>query len=230
MVDSSAPLRIMLGIESSGPGGAENMVLGLAQALRAAGDMAGIFTTSEGWLTSRARSASIPVWIMPERPGVDFRWIARLARLIRRERIDVFHGHEFIMNTLGSAAAFLSCTPVVATVHGRHWIAERARRIAAYRTLLAAGMPLVAVSEDLADFIAQRLRVARTALSVVPNGIELVGELERSPSPAERMAARASFGLHPAAPLIVAVGNLYPVKDHATLLRALVHLRAPIWR
>jgi glycosyltransferase involved in cell wall biosynthesis len=224
---SDRPLRVLLALESSGPGGAENMVVTLAAALRGLGDQPVVATDRPGWMTERAAAEGLPVWIETQRPGVDVRWILRLARRIRRERIDFVHSHEFSMNVFGGAAALLARRPALSTIHGRSWVAERPRRIAAYRVLRGLGIPIAAVSRDLAGYLAGRFRLPLKALRVVHNGIPLPPLPPAAERPGRRAAARAALGIPPDGPLLVAVGNLYPVKDHANLLRAVARLEGP---
>ena len=73
-------LRVVLALESSGPGGAENVVVRLARALRERGDEPIVATMKPGWMTERAEALGIPVWIAPQRPGFDFAWVLRFAR------------------------------------------------------------------------------------------------------------------------------------------------------
>jgi glycosyltransferase involved in cell wall biosynthesis len=173
-----------------------------------------------GWMTERAASAGIPVWIVPQRRGLDPLWIPRFAWRLRRERIDLVHSHEFAMNVYAGAAARLAGLPTLATLHGRHWATEAPRRARAYRVLRRLGMRIVAVSQDLAGFLADRLELPADAIEVVYNGIELAPVPEASEREKLRAAVRAELGLARDAELALAVGNLYPVKDHATLLRA----------
>ena len=214
----------MLGLESSGPGGAENVVLRLAVELRERGDEPIVATMRPGWMTERAEAAGIPVWITPQRPGFDLSWILRFARALRRERIDVLHSHEFAMNTFGATAALLARIPTVSTIHGPHWVADRPRRAFAYRMLRRFGVPIVAVSEHLAGFLVGGLRLPRARVEIVHNGIPPPRPAPHADAAARRAAARAALGIPPGLPLVVAVGNLYAVKDHATLLRALARL------
>ncbi len=216
-------LEILIALESSGPGGAENMVVSLAAALAARGHGVSIVTDRPGWMTDRARQAGVPVWIETQRPGVDLRWIARLARRMRRERIDYFHSHEFSMNVFGGAAARLASVPHLATIHGRNYVTGAPRRVLAYRLLRRLGVPIVAVSEDLRGYLAEGFGLPRESLSLIPNGIEIPALTLRSPGP-QRELERARLGLPTTAPLVLCVGNLYPVKDHATLVRALAKL------
>ena len=88
--------------------------------------------------------------------------------------------YEFAMNTFGGAAALLARVPAVSTIHGRNWVAGAARRGLAYRSLRRLGIPIVAVSEDLAGYLALGLGLPRARLEMIHNGI---------PLPAERRAA-----------------------------------------
>ncbi|MBK7947564.1 MAG: glycosyltransferase family 4 protein [Deltaproteobacteria bacterium] len=233
MMRSEGALRIALALESSGPGGAENMVVQLGLALRDLGHAPIVVTMREGWMTERAAAGGLPVWIEPQRPGLDLGWVVRFARRLTRAKIDVLHSHEFAMNIFGGTAAVLARVPAVSTIHGKHWIADRKRRAIAYRVLARLGVPVVAVSEDLAGYLASGLGIRREEIRLVHNGIPMRRPAKGDASPssesrassaegsAGRIAIRHSLGLPESGSLILAVGNLYPVKDHATLLRAL---------
>lgn len=226
-LSARGPRRVALAIESSGPGGAENMVLGLARALREAGDAPVLVTLRPGWMTERAEREGLPVWIVPQKPGLDLAWVPRFAARLRRERISVLHAHEFAMSVYATAAARLLGLRAVATIHGHAWVTDRPRRALAVRVLHRVGMPVVAVSHDLAGFLADGLAIPLRDLVVIHNGIRIGSPPDAHARGERRRAARAELGL-PAveadAELVVAVGNLYPVKDHATLVRALAGL------
>jgi glycosyltransferase involved in cell wall biosynthesis len=212
--------RIALAIESSGPGGAENVVLHLAEGLRQVGHSPVIVTLRPGWMTERAAAAGVPVWVAPQRSGLDPGWVPRFAARLRRERVKFVHTHEFAMNIYGGAAATLVGMASVATIHGRHWVADRPRRAVAYRLLSRLGLRLVAVSHDLARFLAHRLSIPLETIAVVHNGIPIPPSVPQAERAAKQQEARAGLGIPASGSLLVAVGNLYPVKDHANLLRA----------
>lgn len=215
-----APRRIALALESSGPGGAENVVLRLAEGLRAAGDEAVVVTMQPGWMTERAESAGFEVWLAPQPPGLALGWIPSFARRLRRGGVECLHSHEFAMNVYGGAAALLAGVPSVATVHGRNWATGAPRRAAAYRLLRRLGIRLAAVSHDLAGFLEAGIGLPPGAFTVVHNGIPVPSLPPDAERAGARAAARRELGVPPDGALLVAVGNLYPVKDHATLLRA----------
>ncbi len=211
--------RIGLALESSGPGGAERVLLQLGQSLREAGDHPVLFSMRSGWMTENALAADLPVEIVPQRPGLDPLWVPRFAGRLRARGIEILHSHEFAMNIYGGAAARLARLPTLATIHGHAWIGERSRRIQAYRVLNRLGMRLATVSFEMRGYLARTFEVPETRVGVIHNGIPVPA---RFPTAAE--AARRAAGLPDDGPLVLAIGNLYPVKDHATLLRAAAKL------
>ena len=124
------------------------------------------------------------------------------------------------MNLYGTLAGRLAGVPVVATVHGKNYYAEAGRRIAAMRLLPRLGASVVAVSNDIRDYLERELGVH--PVRVIPNGIDVARYAGR-----DRAAARRALGIDPAARVIGAVGNLYAVKGHAVLLEAVAALRDP---
>lgn len=213
-------LRVVLGSETSGPGGAEAMVLQLAEGLRAYGVDVRLATMRAGWMTERAERAGFPVRIDAMRDGPDPAWVMRFRRWLRAERIDLVHTHEFEMNAYGGLAARLAAIPSVATVHG-NVAGTDPKHLFAYRVLRRLGQRPVAVSHDLLRQLAPRLGADAPRWRVIHNGTTVPATFDAETRARDRAAARAEIGLAQAPILVVAIGNLYPVKDHASLLRAL---------
>jgi glycosyltransferase involved in cell wall biosynthesis len=95
---------------------------------------------------------------------------------------------------------------------GRYYVEALRRRVALGLALRGTAEP-VAVSEALKHHLCRDLFLSPERISVVPNGIPY--------SPVTDSGIRASLGLPPSARLLVAIGNLYPVKGHRFLIEAL---------
>jgi len=84
------------------------------------------------------------------------------------------------------------------------------------RFAVANSQATVAVSELLANQLSHDLRVAPARIVTIPNGV-------RSTT-LPTASLRQELGIAAHAPLILAVGNLYPVKGHRYLISALAEL------
>lgn len=211
--------RVVLALETSGPGGAEAMVLQLAEGLRKRGLSVTLATMQPGWMTERAEQAGFPVWTDAMRQGPDPFWVLRFSRRLRGERIDLVHTHEFEMNAYGGAAAILARIPTLATLHGSVAGTE-AKHFLGYRALGRLGQQMVAVSHDLVETLSGQLGGLRHSIRVIHNGTEVPAVVSDAEREEHRAASRGELEIPPDGALFVAIGNLYPVKDHATLLRA----------
>lgn len=219
-LDGVAGLRIAHLIESDGPGGAERVVAGLATALQAAGADNVVFLPAggEGWLAKELDGSGVAIdYFTIDRP-LSPECASGLVEAFRRHRIDVAHSHEFSMAIYGAWASFRAGVPHVITMHGSRYYNERFRRRLAMRAAIAASHQVVAVSDPLAHAIRHDLGVRRSTVTVLPNGV-------RHAEPG-RVTLRQELRLLPDERLIVAVGNLYPVKGHQHAIDALARLAA----
>ena len=211
-------LRIAHLIESDGPGGAERVVAGLAASLQAAGSHNVVFlpANGEGWLARELAGSGVSIeYFTIDRP-LSPSCARGLVQAFRRHRIDVAHSHEFSMAVYGGWASWRTGIPHVITMHGSRYYNERLQRRVAMRLAIALSAQVVAVSETLAQAIASDLHVPRSTVAVLLNGV-------RHDEP-QRVTLRDELRLSPGDRLMVAVGNLYPVKGHVYAIDALARL------
>jgi glycosyltransferase involved in cell wall biosynthesis len=208
-------VTIVQAIETAGPGGAEQVLLRLCRRQREAGHRVLPLLLRRGWLSeSLERDGFEVAWLPMDRP-VDRRFLRALCGFVRTSGADVLHSHEITFALYGRACALRTGLAHVATAHGANFSKGAKRKaLGALALRSAARFRLVAVSGSLADQIARDFLLGRERVRVVPNGIDLA---------AGNPCAR---GRAPGEPLrVVAVGNLYPVKNHALLVRAVARLR-----
>jgi glycosyltransferase involved in cell wall biosynthesis len=120
------------------------------------------------------------------------------------------------MAVYGAWASWRAGVPHVITMHGSRYYAGRLQRRLAMRAAMAASSRTVAVSDSLARAIGHDLWVRRSHVSVMPNGVRYTAP--------ERVTLRDELQLAPDARVLVAVGNLYPVKGHTHLIDAAARL------
>src|SRR5215469_13012983 len=78
-----------------GVGGAEVLAAGLAQKFREVFRFFFVCLDELGSLGQQLREEGFPVWLMRRQPGIDVRCSWRLAELLRRERADLLHAHQY---------------------------------------------------------------------------------------------------------------------------------------
>jgi glycosyltransferase involved in cell wall biosynthesis len=116
----------------------------------------------------------------------------------------------------GAGAAWRAGARHVITMHGSEYFGERIRRRLALRTAVQLGAALVAVSRPLAGRLASGLRLPAGRVLTIPNGVR--------PPRLGVSTLRLELGLRPEDRLVLAVGNLYPVKGHRQLVDAVALL------
>ena len=211
---------IALLIESDGPGGAERVVATLATTLRQAGHRVLVVlpANGDGWLEAQLRRSpgvSIAYFRLP-RP-VSIGAARQITGLVREFGAQLVHSHEFTMAVYGAVAARSARIPQLVTMHGSRYYAHRLRRRMAMRWVLRRSS-LVTVSANLAEHLSSDLGIPRSGIEIVANGVEL-----RS---GRREALRTELALGSSDTLLLAVGNLYPVKGHRYLIEAVAQIAA----
>jgi len=211
------PVTTILHLSStSGPGGAEMIVRRLALALDSQRFRSVVCLFGPGWLYDACRQAGLPTHVLGMNGAFDVRWARAFVRLLQRECVTVIHAHEFTANTYGTMLGKLAGIPVVATIHGKNYYWEQIKRRTAYR-LVSRAAQMIAVSEDLKNFVVERTGVATKRIRVIYNGVDpyVLPETDGI------RTVRDEFELHRWDKVIGSVGSLYSVKGHIHLIRAL---------
>ena len=217
--DSLQGLRIAHLIESDGPGGAERMVADLARELQRAGarNLVVLPADGEGWLARQLADSGVAIENFRLDRPISFTCARWLTDVFRRYQIALAHCHEFSMAVYGAWAAWRTRVPHVVTMHGGRYYAQRLRRRFALRVGVALGGRMIAVSHDLARQLGRDLWLPASRITTIANGVRHV--------PAARSTLRDELNLAPEDRLVLAVGNLYPIKGHRFAVEALALLR-----
>jgi glycosyltransferase involved in cell wall biosynthesis len=195
--------------------GGQLVALQLAHALRARGDDALFLSPTSGAFAERAvgyRVLRADVRRLHRVAGA-----ARLARLLRRERVDVLHTHTLAAaNALARMAGRLAGVPVVSHLHIENHFRPATRAVLRTADNASARLAdaLVAVSEDTRRAYAQQGYPDR--IEVVHNGVELDGTAPKE--------LRRELGIPRDAPLVGEIGRLCDVKGQRELIEALAQV------
>jgi glycosyltransferase involved in cell wall biosynthesis len=181
----------------------------------------------EGELTDPLVPIARAALVRPLSPADDLRALGQLRRHMAHDRPALVHTHMAKAGALGRIAA-LSLRPRPAIVHTYHghvlegYFSAPVQRafVEAERLLAHATDAIISVSEEVRDDLLDLGIGTPGQHHVVRLGLDL-SALSSATAPG---TLRAHLGLTPSQPLIGTVGRLVPIKDHATLLAAMVHL------
>lgn len=209
-------------IETSGPGGAEQMLLRLADEYARRGISQMVCLRKDGWLATEVRRRSLELIIEPLGRLPDFNWLRKLYIHSLGRGVCAIHAHEFAMNVRGALLGKWLGIPVVATVHGKGYYADKWSRKQAYK-LVSHIANLVAVSRDIREHMTSQCGLDIRKVKVIPNGID-VKRFRFDPD--KRKLFREQLGVPDSTVLLGTVGSYYPVKGHSYLIKAMKNLVA----
>ena len=208
-------MRILQLIESLEFGGAEKVVIDLANEMAARHEVTICCLKRLGDL-SRSVDTRIRVLCLDKGEGNDYRLPFRLAGILAAAGIEILHTHEWGVFLEGALAGLLARTPVmIHTVHGPYmayapgWLSrsKRAVRHGLERCAAPRFARVVTVSDSIQEYIRDQIGIDADRLTTIHNGIRVVA-LGR---------ARAA---RPGGVMFIRVGRLAEVKNHAMMIRA----------
>jgi glycosyltransferase involved in cell wall biosynthesis len=167
-------------------------------------------------LRAKAKQWQAPLIAVPDRGPRDWRIVGRFLDLCRRERVAIWHGHDYKSNALGLVLRRFWPMRLVTTLHG--WVKHTSRTPLYYaldRFCLPRYERVVSVSPDLLE-ASRAAGVPEDRCVLIENGID-IDEYQRQNVPA---AAPARAGVPPGRLVVGAVGRLSEEKGFDILIRA----------
>jgi len=164
----------------------------------------------------------IPVFELQKTSGRDLPVIVRLAFLLRKQRVDIVHSHNWRTFFYTIMASLIARTPVI--IHGEH---GREVPSAPQRQQFIEGLmgrwvdSFVTVSLSLGKELPDSFKIDPKKIVTIPNGVNQ--ESFRQIFQIESI--RRDLQLSSDSQVILMVGGLRPVKDHETLIRAFSRIK-----
>lgn len=216
---------------ATGTGGAERSLLVTAPYYAAAGISLCVVVFADYATDVEALHAAGAEVIDLSAAGGRLGVLRSLRRLVRQRRPDLLHTVLYDADLLGRLAAWGSGTPVLSSIvavppvldGSATWRARLARALDRFTARWACDH-FHAVTPGVRSAAIQRLGLRPERVTVVERGRDPV--LLGRASDERRARTRAALGLGPDAPVVVAAGRHYPLKDHVTLVRAVGLLQA----
>lgn len=173
------PRKILHLIDSFSVGGAEQLLLNLAQRMdksRFELHLIGLSTFNRNCLQPQFERTSLPVHVIGTRHFYDLRAALWLMRYIKQQRIELVHTHLDYADVLGRVVGALMRRPVVSTLHNQpaQFDQERFdRRWAQQISARFSNVHLVALSARLRTQFSEQWHIPAHRITAIYNGIAL---------------------------------------------------------
>jgi|GEM_PF-1483825 len=212
---SPRSLSILLEVPSLDRGGLEQVVHDLARGLRSLGHRIAVVCTERGGEIARRLESEgdAAVEILPGE-GRE----AAYREILQRHAVDLVNAHYSFFGTRLAAEAGV---PVVSVVHNIYaWLPGDV--LGAFRTLDPLVSHYVAVSNDVAAFMASHFKIDPDRITVIPNGLDL--ELWRRRKKHGPAADRNAFGLKSGDIVFLTVAAINRTKGQDRIVRVFPEL------
>jgi glycosyltransferase involved in cell wall biosynthesis len=146
-----------------------------------------------------------------------------LARLIRQRHCGVVHALARAPGWSAYAAARMTGVPFVTTWYGGFRDQNLFKH--AYNSVMARGEQVIAMSDQIADIISERHRVAAERIAVIPSHIDISRFDPTRIAPERIDVTRAGWGVGPGTRVIMVVGRILRRKGHHVIVRAARRLK-----
>ena len=225
---SGDPIRVVYCIDNMQVGGTELNALRTAERLdRRRFSISVVCIRDNGPLMARYKDAGIPVHTFPMTSLMGpeaLQQAVRLIRLFRTERTDIVHSHDAYTSVYGTLCARLAGVRGVIASR-RSWYSPhlQGRILRANRVAYRFAHRVIGNSPSVSRLVESEGGVSASRIVTIPNFLDEEA-FEPIPIP-ERRRMLHELGVPEGAFVIGIVARLSPVKDHATLLRAIASLR-----
>jgi glycosyltransferase involved in cell wall biosynthesis len=216
--------RLLILTVGFGIGGAEQLILTTAPRLQRDGFEVTIVGL-KGWglLGDELEARGVRAVALGGRGAWDLRAFGRLLSILRRDRIQILHGHMFRANVAARILGRLASVPVVVTAHHDTDVWMRFHHRLVERLTAPLSDSITACSEAVRHHALQVLGLPPELVRTLPNGIELPDE---SHEPRTRERIRRELGASPDDLLIGSLGRLVEPKKGLAVFLAAARLMA----
>ncbi len=156
-------------------------------------------------------------------PLVTIRSAFALGRLVRARRCDVVHAHGRASAWSAYLAARMSGVPLLTTWYKGFREQNRFKRL--YNSVMVRGERVIAVSDQIAELIVERYRLAPERIAVVPASIDAERFDPAAISAARCDAVRRSWGVTPDTKIVLVAGRMLRRKGHHVVVKAVHRLK-----
>lgn len=216
-------MKVLYVMNSFNYGGAEKLVMDLSAAIVDRCDYVGIVAlyrngdALELELQQQLEQKGIKTYVLNKRVGKDrFLAVRKLAGIVRRENVEVLHGHCSVPMLIAKLAGLLTGIPVVSTIHNTRGYSVR-------REILTGWMcrNYVSIGESAERYMLEELKIPARKVTRIVNAVNI----DRFYPEQKKVNFWSAFGLRSDLPVVLNVGRVVAQKNQICLLRAVKQCR-----
>lgn len=219
--EHDAAFTLLQLVPSLNEGGVERGAIEIAHAVVAEGGRA-LVASEGGRLEPSLRRAGGELIRLPlaERSPISiFRNIGRISRILADENVSILHARSRAPAWSGLFAARKAGVPFVTTYHGTYSENFPLKRM--YNSVMARGQPVIAISEFIADLVAERHHVPRARIVTIPRGADIAHFDEELVSAQRTITLAQDWGItDDPRPVVLFPARLTRWKGQAVMLEA----------
>jgi glycosyltransferase involved in cell wall biosynthesis len=218
-------LTVLIVVPTIDAGAADAGAVDLARILRAAGHHP-IVVSSGGRLEGAVRAAGVETIRLDtasRNPWVIMRNAVALMRIVRERRCDVIHAHGRAPGWSSYIAARLTGARFLTSWYKGFREQNALKRL--YNGVMARGDRVIAVSDQIADFIIEHHGTPSERIVVVPSIVDFDHFDPAGVSPDRVDRARHTWGVKSDTKVIVVTGRMVRRKGHDVVVRAVQRLK-----
>ncbi len=146
-----------------------------------------------------------------------------LRRIVRERRCDVIHAHGRAAAWAGHVVSRLTGVPLITTWYKGYREQNVFKRL--YNSAMVRGARVIAVSDQIAELIAERHHTPPGKIAVVPASVDMK-RFDPGAIPEHRLdTIRRSWGVSPDTKVILVVGRMLRRKGHHVAVKAVHRLK-----
>lgn len=202
-------------------GGVERGAVDVASAIVAAGGKAIVVSSGGRMEAELTRIGAQHVRMPVNRKTVRHMWrnAGRLAKLIRREKVDIIHARSRAPAWSARRAARRTGIPFVTTFHGIYNFGNPLKK--KWNRIMASGDRVIAISTYVAEHIAAQYRVPEERIRTIHRGVDTERFNPAAVPPARIVQLVEAWRVPDGAQVVMLPARLSRWKGHAVLIEAL---------
>lgn len=174
---------------------------------------------------TRLAKYGIPVFVVKKSKKVDIRFYSKVFALINKLGIDVVHIHSCIFDS-AICTLFSKVKGTIFTAHGLPVATDIISTCQDFIGLRRVGR-IVAVSDEISEYLIHVLKVPKEKIDVIYNGID-VSEFKPAKNNKCSDLLKARLNINHDSVVIGTVGRLEPVKNYSMLIRSFKRLKSMV--